>query len=131
MSKATRQPLTPALSRPTGEGESSSALPPLDDEPSAPVARLEAVHWAPPTAEQCAELIAAMEAAAAVPDPNCNKCRHWRPNGGPAGLGECRRPAPSPALNLGTRATFPMTEPCDWCGEFGRKLPAVEVKDEG
>jgi len=61
----------------------------------------------------------------------CDKCRFWESLDDETKNGHCRRYAPSPFLYdvnrgleelgedyEGHQAWWPITEPCDWCGEF-------------
>lgn len=52
-------------------------------------------------------------------DLTCEQCRFWdRIDHTGAGLGRCRRHAPSLAVECAAhRAYWPMSEGADWCGE--------------
>jgi hypothetical protein len=50
----------------------------------------------------------------------CARCRYWRRLEANPSQGECRRRAPRPVTDGGVHsvATWPVTDPDDWCGEF-------------
>ena len=56
----------------------------------------------------------------------CETCLFWSQANVTCGLGECRRHAPvtGPKRTLryaGEGRTFPITDDCDWCGDYQRK----------
>lgn len=54
------------------------------------------------------------------PDRRCADCRYWLRLETNPSQGECRRYAPHPEAfeSVHMIATWPITNPHDWCGEF-------------
>jgi len=53
-------------------------------------------------------------------DRRCTECRYWRLLETNPNQGECRRYAPRPDAfeSIHMMATWPITNPEDWCGEL-------------
>ncbi|MFO7560087.1 MAG: hypothetical protein R6X10_14735 [Desulfobacterales bacterium] len=50
-------------------------------------------------------------------EKKCEDCEYWRKDQSTA-AGECRRNAPTSGGDR-SRYRWPLTEPQDWCGEYG------------
>lgn len=54
--------------------------------------------------------------------PRCENCRFWDTSFSNDELSVCRVRPPVVAINQ-QRGAWPMTEDCDWCGEFQPEPP--------